>query len=55
MSIGVVRSFFDVIRRFIQRARNCEGRLVNGYDLDGDKENYDLNTYGTSDPGDSRA
>jgi hypothetical protein len=55
MSIGVMHSFFDVICRFIQRVRNGKGRLVNGYDLDGDKENYDLNTYGTSDPGDSRA
>jgi hypothetical protein len=48
MPIGVMRSFFDVTRRFIQRARKGKARAaVNRYDLDGDKENYDPNTYRT--------
>ncbi|KAJ8582876.1 hypothetical protein M405DRAFT_846184 [Rhizopogon salebrosus TDB-379] len=42
MPLGVMRSFFDVTRRFIQRARKGKARAVrNRYDPDGDKENYE--------------
>jgi hypothetical protein len=41
MPIGVTRSFFDTIRRFIRRARKGKGNAINGID----KENCDPNSY----------